>query len=1539
MKKMFNKAFIAATVLSCLSAPAFAEYDINVPNNNNPMYHYEVLQNGEVSFYGEKTTSNFTIKELETIINGTGVWADVIKYSSGPALIGLGRLKKDGAYAQSEQVEVFTDASQKVKKEYFYPAVYAALNNEYYEMSEHQDEESKRSKKVYSANIMIGNANSTLGYSDYNENTALYQQKADSLRFTIQHEIGHTLGVSSNAGEQDQDKPGFYQFSSAEYDDDGKILPATSGKITIFDKYLRVYDLELKKEVSAGRGMIINADPETSKSDYGVNKDYVFDLAKGSPYFVGPKTMQVLAGVTDDELSGKNEDEIIKYCQDKIIAKGGIANYSSAYDEAKLPKVYGLPIHPHDYDTVDVDLSHTELRNSMMSHQPFSNWATFMEAELAVLKDIGYNIDLSEYFGKSYYLDDITDTVKLNNDTFTKDFAIGVHVYGNRDTITQKDTDITSSGNASFGVRIDGSNDTYNMVNSDISLTGANSIGFGVTYGKGNTVDVDEDSSISVTGDNDVAVSFDFGKNVQSEAFGTRGSYIYHNGDNNVKPTPDNQGALVSEFNLDGKISATGNNSTAIYISDNAHVENININDGAKIEGNIVSAWNSVKSGSYASVQYETEGGDWEEQDPQNPANWHYTNLNINSNNFAYTGNILGDSKYEYENKTYTGNTLKLNVAAGKLLDISGDDATYQVYTIANKGTINVQKNLDLSVMNGKITETGGIIKLANNANLYLHSNVKNIENTVNLGDGALLSTINEGVSDLAIKELIVSDKPTPTNKSKVSFDLGDTFSIENPVDEDAEIKNIYVNKAYAESLANGKTYKLFTNKDIDLGESSINFYYGGKKYNLAQKSDDKSSIITSDVSEAGITYDLSDAIRDNSTINYVVANGEKQLKTAGEIQQEEFEILGADLNFNGHGGLIVNGAINKKVTMLKTSAYGAPTNLTVQGAGKLLVYSSDKAIGLGNENEIALDIKGGSTVLLNSEKENQINVFGDIKGNNKDTDKLITNGYAVNIYNIDPITVYANAEYTGLYGISDNVDWNLTNGTLYVEKDENLSQKGNNSIIFNGGALNLQNNQASQINLANMTLGTTSPVSIDVDFNTMKADRFAIKNTLTANNNVLYIKSVNILNANTPLSLDYYEIPFVNSSLNNTGLLNHVNLASTVEQEVLTPILKYNLGYSEQSGKGNFTLSRTQYGGYDDYNPAIAVSSVAQQGMYLTQLNTYDQAFANMDMTMLMTKDQRTAWKNANKLAAQDANNGVVTYSPNQFPEENRGVWFRPFASFENVNLNDGPRTDNISYGGLVGGDSDLITFKAPLLGNVDMIWGAYAGYNGSHQTYQGNSIYQNGGTLGLNAAFYWKNFFTGITANVGASAGDASTMYGKEYMAMLAGGIAGKMGYNWELFKGRFIVQPSLLMSATLVNTFDYTNAAGVRMHNCCPLLGGQLAPGLKFIGNLKHGWQPYANVQMMWNIMDNTRFKANDAHLSEMSVDPYIQYGVGLQKRWGDRFTGFGQIMMRNGGRNGISFNAGFRYELGKNGSNSAKKAAVKHYTQKNISLTAK
>ena len=70
------------------------------------------------------------------------------------------------------------------------------------------------------------------------------------------------------------------------------------------------------------------------------------------------------------------------------------------------------------------------------------------------------------------------------------------------------------------------------------------------------------------------------------------------------------------------------------------------------------------------------------------------------------------------------------------------------------------------------------------------------------------------------------------------------------------------------------------------------------------------------------------------------------------------------------------------------------------------------------------------------------------------------------------------------------------------------------------------------------------------------------------------------------------------------------------------------------------------------------------------------------------------------------------------------------------------------------------------------------------------------------------------------------------------------------------------------------------------------------------------------MVWNLMNESSVRADGVELPNMHVKPYVEYGVGLQRFWSDKFSAFGQAMVRNGGRTGIAFTAGFRWALGSN-----------------------
>ena len=119
--------------------------------------------------------------------------------------------------------------------------------------------------------------------------------------------------------------------------------------------------------------------------------------------------------------------------------------------------------------------------------------------------------------------------------------------------------------------------------------------------------------------------------------------------------------------------------------------------------------------------------------------------------------------------------------------------------------------------------------------------------------------------------------------------------------------------------------------------------------------------------------------------------------------------------------------------------------------------------------------------------------------------------------------------------------------------------------------------------------------------------------------------------------------------------------------------------------------------------------------------------------------------------------------------PEQRQGVWFKPYTMFEKVQLRGGVDVSNVSYGSLFGVESGLTELKHGWYS----LYGGYASYNGSHQAFSGNSIYNNGGLAGAYGVFYKGGFFSAWTANAGANSAEASTRFGKDNFAFVAGDV----------------------------------------------------------------------------------------------------------------------------------------------------------------------
>ncbi len=629
-----------------------------------------------------------------------------------------------------------------------------------------------------------------------------------------------------------------------------------------------------------------------------------------------------------------------------------------------------------------------------------------------------------------------------------------------------------------------------------------------------------------------------------------------------------------------------------------------------------------------------------------------------------------------------------------------------------------------------------------------------------------------------------------------------------------------------------------------------------------------------------GAIYNIGNLTIDGGTVsnNYSEGGGNSLIRGGAIFNNGSMTINNATIsdNYTSSNYMADGGAIFNSTNGSLTISNSLVENNRITGSP----YGEGGAIY--NDNLLVIE---NSTFRNNYDLQGQLN---DIYNNSSGTIDFNTTG-TTNILSGISGSGIINKKGVGMLnlgGINQNFNglFNFEEGTVKLLADS--SYFGAKYATFgNNVTFDLQNGQMNNINLNSLTLSGTANILPDVNFNTNTMDTISA-DSLSGSGSI-FVPSLAL--EGVPKS-EYISIPFADSVLKD-----YVNYNSTT---IHTPIYNYLASYDSANGNFNFTRN--------SFNSAIFSGQVAAQlAGYLTMIDTYRNVFANLDMVMITPPDARGGLATQNKVAM---NGRTFAFSPFLMPEQRKGVWFKPYSTFENVRLDNGPRVSNVSYGSMFGVESELT--KLPK--GWYTLYGGYASYNGSHQAFDGNSIYNNGGLLGVDAVFYKGNFFSAWTANVGANSAEASTNMGSDNFSMLNTGIAQKTGYNFETLRRRLIIQPSIMTSYTFVNTFNYTAPGGVNI-NTEPLHAIHIEPQIKLIGNFREYLQPYIAVSMVWNVIDHARFQANDVYLPDLSIKPFVQYGVGVQKRYGDRFTGFLEAMIRNGGRNGIALLFGLRISL--------------------------
>jgi len=287
----------------------------------------------------------------------------------------------------------------------------------------------------------------------------------------------------------------------------------------------------------------------------------------------------------------------------------------------------GVPV---PVNTQSGQKSHLEINAFTMTHLDYRNYPFFSEVELAVLQDLGYDIDRSKFFGRSFYVDGkVGDPQTINANTFDSaaTYGVGLHIKASGRDILQTGN-LNASGVAGNGIRIDGN---YNKatVDSGVTINTNGDYGVGVLVSNGvNNVVVHRgtiNANATTDGMEGIGLLFSFGNNTLG-------------GDNRTSVTPSNVSGgfsgdyLVDRADISGSVSAGG---AAILIDATAAVREINILQGADLSGNITShaLTNAGLNLNRPTITFGRQA---------NPSNGQAINDTDADFNFTYAGDING---------------------------------------------------------------------------------------------------------------------------------------------------------------------------------------------------------------------------------------------------------------------------------------------------------------------------------------------------------------------------------------------------------------------------------------------------------------------------------------------------------------------------------------------------------------------------------------------------------------------------------------------------------------------------------------------------------------------------------------------------------------------------------------------------------------------------------------------------------------------------------------------------------------------------------
>jgi hypothetical protein len=813
----------------------------------------------------------------------------------------------------------------------------------------------------------------------------------------------------------------------------------------------------------------------------------------------------------------------------------------------------------------------------------------------------------------------------------------------------------------------------------------------------------------------------------------------------------------------------------------------------------------------------------------------------------------------------------------GGSLDISGGTTQFRTGSEFTDGKL-TQTGGTLNWAGVKLSDaqvdiTGGNLNISDNSTLTLN----NLSDTI--GTGAVVnlytgSTINNSAGTVTLDSADTYNGSI-VNASSLTLDgltkdFNSTTAEFSQTDSTAEL-----------NLTNGSQITTGTNSTITAGDVNIGNGTTGSQLTV------------------GTSSTIGTAVNVNiDADNTFKVNGGSATLDSSDTLNGTVELATGNLHFDdaANNGIVI--------------AEGG--NLYID-AGSLYL-NIDSSIAAATHTEIAaatnLNLNTGSTATIDNTDlwDGNINVAGG---------KLILDNFSNYKVQRDPVTDEVIIDpVTGRPAIDTTVETNLTltsgtlalNNTQFVYTDT-VNLNNPNMEIYNGstfylantsafnafgdvtvnnGTIDVMNGNPATYTMNTLTVDTIANFKIDVAGQPLDYDKFLIGDI--EGNGIINVSDFRVLSAPTASDIDLFLFQVTGGDY---GSVDFTESAGVIH----TGIYDYHLT-PDIANPGHYKMFRA--GGDNDFNSQTFRGQAAAMAMLNNQLLVNNMLF---DHVYLDSNEMSQLVQRQNQYAAI-----LPQFAPYQFAKKDGSIWFKNYVSFENISMTHNLNVNNNVYGTLVGADFPVKDLK----NGWKFLPTAYIGYNGAHQTFNGVSMYQNGGQGGFMGTFNKGQFIGSLLAYAGGYSNEMSVAGVQDQTGNWFAGAAAKGAYNFRPTRN-LIIQPNLLASYNAFGKQNWNTQFGQIGMSTGMLNGINVAPGLNLIYG-KESWSVYLTTQYMYNINDSISGRAGGVTLPDVSMrHGWIEYGVGATKTWKDRLSSYIQITMRNGGRTGVGFQLGLSWKF--------------------------